>query len=557
MYKVRNEIHNQFIYREESPPHKLIDGGGIINFDNKSMPEEIIYRTKPTNAYYAGGVKFISEHIEELSEFVENMGWSVTYYSSLGTGTLTNNRTSAEIRIAKTGIQNRFPNKDVLPMINLFEGKYIYNKCFKSSSTFEGYMTTNKNYKVAIIPCKPGETFTIAHGYSTPCEVAMAYSTQTFNAIKQEGAYVEDVESRMSYDAQGSLNVGEGVYYTVPQDSGATYMLVQMPYRDDLTSFQTEKISIKLGDVNLDGKVDESDLKILDKWVTESENNQAHTVELSETALTAANVTRDLDLDGKPLVDRKDVTMLNAYITQGKVSELGSIEYEQNIRVSNTESDRLLVMYSDIASNTSANVPINQYYVSPWAIHSKFLEYFLDRVIQPYSDMLDITWLQANIHNSVGTYTDNLSGKYDQLSDHVTFDYIKYDKVSGKYKYYRNNEYSGCFVYSDNNFKNGEIRRESDDSILLTIQNHKLFRDGEFDGRITTSDGNIYDKRAQNNLRSVILNLQMTINNRLEAEGVPENERLKWTLGYYDVQTDKEFRRLYGDFVTYDYGAFR
>lgn len=557
VYKVRNEIHNNFIYRDENPPHKLIDGGGIINFDNKSTPGEIIYRTKPTNAYYSGGIKFISEHIEELSAFVEKLGWSVTSYSTFGTGTTTNNRTAAEIRISKTGIRNRFPNSDILPMINLFEGKYIYNKSFTSDSTFDNYMTTNKNYKVAAIPCKPGDSFTIAHGYSTSCEVAVAYSNQTLNNIKSEGSYVEGVESRMRKDAQGSLNVGEFFIYEIPQDSEARYLLVQMPYRDDLTSFQTQKISIQLGDVNQDGKIDYTDVAILDTWVSEKENNLTHSVELSETALIAANVTQDMDLDGNPLVDRNDVTTLKAYIDNGKTELLGTIEYEQNIRVSSTESDRLLIMYGYDASESSLNIPIDEYYVSPWAIHSKFLEYFLDRVIHPYSDILDITWLQANIKLITDKYNDRFTGKYDQISDYSTTDFIKYDTKSGKYKYYRNFEYSGCYVECDKYFKNGEIRRDSDNSLILTIQNRKIFRDGEFDGRTVNIDGYIYNADAQYNLRSIVSLLQADINKRLSAEGVSQSNQLKWTLGYYDVETDKEFRRLINENVTYKYGAFR
>lgn len=557
VYTVRDRIHAKFTYREEMPPHKLVDGGGILNFDNECTPYQITYRTKPTNTYYSNGIKFISEHIEELSEYVKTLGWSVTQYSTFGKGSTVANRLAAEIVISKTGITNRFPNADVLPMINLFEGLYIYNKCFISSTTFEHYISDNSNYKIAVIPCKPGDSFTIAHGYSAACEIAVAYSEASIYEIKKAGHYVEHVVSRLDNSSNGAVNVGKHIVYDVPKDSSARYLLVQMPYRDDLTAYQTQKTIIHLGDVNQDGKVDAQDVMMLDKWVTENEKDQPHSVELSKTALIAANVTKDLDLDGNPLVDRNDVTILKAAVESGNISILGTVEYEQNIRVSSTESDRLLVMYGKDVLNEDLNVPVNEFYVEPWAVHHQFIEYFLDRVIHPYSDIEDISWLQTNVRKLVGNYPIKYTGHYDDVKDHTTIDYIKYNKSNNRYEYYRGSRYLGSYVESDDNFKTGSIIDATTGVVIATIANYNILINGKFDGRIIGTDGTIYSGNSQYSLRQIIRKLQKDMNDRLLSEGKSSDELLKWTIGYYDVETDKEFRRLLNSDIVNNYGAFR
>lgn len=557
VYKVRDFIHNNFTYREEMPPHKLIDGGGILNFDNDCTPSRIIYRTKPTNAYYSNGIKFISEHIEELSQFVATLGWTVSRYSTFGTGSIVNNRIAAEIIIDMTGIQNKFPNRDVLPMINLFEGTYLYNKCFTSSNTFDHYISENSDYKIAVIPCKPGDSFTIAHGYSTACEIAAAYSEGALSSIKKAGHYVEHIVSRLNSSSNGAVNVGKYITYSVPSTSSARYLLVQMPYRDDLTAYQTQTTTIHLGDVNQDGKIDNQDVMMLDKWVSENEKDEPHTIELSKTALIAANVNKDLDLDGNPLVDRNDVTILKAAVESGNPSSLGVIEYEQNVRISSTESDRLLVMYGTDVTDDTLNIPVDEFYISPWAVNSQFIEYFLDRVIQPYSEIEDISWLQTNIRKSVGNYSIKYTGYYDDISDYATTDYIKYNKTNSRYEYYRNNRYLGCYVESKDNFKNGEIIDAHSKEVIATIVNRNILVDGKFDGRIIGEDLNIYSGDSQYSLREIMRKIQKSINERLTAEGKPKNELLKWTIGYYDIETDKYYRKIINTDIVNKYGAFR
>ena len=67
---LREKIISEFTYRESFAPFSLIDGGGIFNFDIEDTPDRLWLYTRPTSACYNNGVAFISDHIEELSNFV-------------------------------------------------------------------------------------------------------------------------------------------------------------------------------------------------------------------------------------------------------------------------------------------------------------------------------------------------------------------------------------------------------------------------------------------------------------------------------------------------------
>ena len=54
-----------------------------------------------------------------------------------------------------------------------------------------------------------------------------------------------------------------------------------------------------------------------------------------------------------------------------------------------------------------------------------------------YSYVEDIAWLQANIKNYNANYTDKFIGYYDNEEDYLNGDYVLYDSISGKWKYYR------------------------------------------------------------------------------------------------------------------------
>ena len=565
VYEIKQLMHDNFVFREVNPPHKVVDGGGLINFDNDMTPYEIHYYTKPTNTYYNGGVKFISEYIDKVSEFVSNYGWSVSQYSSFGTGNEYAGRTRAQFTLRKTGIDNVFPNKEVLPMINLFSGKYLYNKCFiANDGAFDAdIIQPNPNYKIAIIPCSDGDTFTITHGYSVACEIAITYTTKSISELKTDMTDLREVNqesailNRLDSSVKGPVYPGDFEYYTVPNNSNSRYLLVQMPYRDDLTSYQTQKITVKLGDINLDGIVDMNDVNLLNSWVTAKEQNLPEPFSLTGTSLIAANVTRDVDLDGNPIIDRNDVTVLRIAVEQGKTDALGTQEYEQPIRVSSYELDRLLVMYGDLSKNEDLNIPADQFWISPWAVHEQFLEYFLKRVIHKYSEIEDISWLQTNIRKLYPDYSYKYTGYYDSEDDYLTEDHIDYDTISGTYKYYRGDLYSGWRVESYDNLKTGKFICDEASSKNMYIEDSRIYIDGVFDGRVVLDNGKIATQLAENSLKSLVRKFQLQCNKQLEANGILSEDRLKWTFGNFTVDTDRELTRVLNSDITYITGAFR
>lgn len=563
---VKTKIIEKFTYRNSTPPYGLAqgeDGGGIYNFDNTITLNTIIFKTKPNHIFFDNGVRFINNHINELKEFVKNYGWTVTSYTSYKYDPTVDSVNYAEIVIEKTGIYNYFPNSSLLPMINIFDGNYIYAKCFISSSTYTGFISYNKNYKIALIPCKSGEIYTITHGYSVACEMAVSFTTLTSKQLKQEGAAIgnKHILNRMSTSIQGAVDPGEWFYYKIPEDSNATYLVIQMPYRSDMLSTGIEKVKVKLGDINLDGVVDQTDVNLLNSYVTALENNSTPPFELTGNSLIAANLNKDLDLDGNPIIDRNDVAILQAAVNNNR--DLGYVEFEQAIKVSAYEQDRLLVIYGDDAKDEKLNIPVGDFYIEPWAVHEKFIEYFLGRTIHKYSDIVDIEWLQSNISNYSGWYDKKYFGTYDDYTNYKLDESIRYDEFTGKWVYYVGNSSSGYYLDTVNNFENCFLRYLYKDdnhnagemSDMQTIDG-KLYKQNKYTGKIILNSGDVVKEGYQHSLKYIVQSFQLYQNEIIERYKT-KDDKIPFTNGDYCVLTDKYFTKTYGDNIVYDYGAFK
>lgn len=549
IYEFRTAITNKFTYRQTRAPYTLVDGGGIINFEYESTPYSILLYTKPTAQSYENGLLFISQHIDELSEFAKSCGWSVSRYSSFGSGEDVSGKIRAEIFIEKTGVTNYFPHKEVMPMINLFRGTYLYNWCFVGNlNEYENIMQRNTKYKVAVIPCSPGDTFTITHGYSMACEMAFGCTNATIKELKNGGAYIDNVVNRLESSLKGPINAGSWDYYEVPEDIDVKYLLVQMPYREDLTSYETEVTEILIGDVNLDGVVNEADVAMLNEYVTCLEEGKVITQPFNEKQLIAANVTRNIDIEGKPLITREDVTVLKLAVQNG--DSLGTVEYTNSARVSSSERDRLLIMYGEHALDEDINVPVNHFCVEPWAVHSKFIEYFLGRVIHKYSDIEDISWLQENIRHIYSNYGHNRIGTYDDIETYSINEKIVYDKPSGTYKYYKGNQDSGLIVLSADNFKSGQFVNIDGSPTSMYIDNHRIYDDGEYMERYVLESGVVCSGAAENSLKCLVKKFQDRTNEYLKRSGYTD-EIIYWTYGNYCVDTDNHFIKALTKMPTY------
>lgn len=553
---LREAILSNFVYKESLAPFALIDGGGIYNFDVEVTPEDMRWFTRPTQSHYNAGVTFISDHIEELSQFVASKGWTLTEYSYSADDGTGSGRNRAQIIMKRTGIENIYPNDEVLPMINLFTGKYAYKKCITASNRFTGFVQSHDQYKVAYVPCSPGDTFTLAHGFAIACEMAAGYVTCSEYEIKKEDTVVHNVKCRMSFNG-GEVDTGDYFYYEVPENSNATFLLVQLPYRENMTVAANETVSIMLGDVNQDGFIDAADVSILNAYVTAIENNEAPPVTLEGNALIAANVTRNVDPDGNPIISRDDVTVLQRAVEGGNTDALGVYEYQQSRTISQFELDRLLIMSGELAKDEDLNIPVSTFWTNPWAIHSEFIEYFLGRVIHKYSPMNDIAWLQKNIQQLYPAYKITRLGVYDSENDYLTGDLIKRNNLSGNWEYFRDGVYTGYFMDSNYDLENGVFRREDGIYIDLQIKNSRLYSDGTFDGRIVLSNGNVADEYAKHSLKACVKDFQKTIRTKQVNDNISTDKNRYWTIGYYDVSTDEAMIKALGANVIHNVTAFR
>lgn len=559
--EMKEKLIAKFTYKEVLPPHSLVDGGGIFNFDNQVTDDTIMFYTKPTNTCFDNGVSFINAHIEELSEYISDYGWSVESYSRFVNDYAGTQRTRAEIHLKKTGIVNILPNKEVLPMVNLYDGQCLYNKCFlDNDGKFQGVIQPSDNYKIAIVECSPGDEFTIAHGFSSPCELAFAYSEYSLQEIKynSNNKFISVIADYTDNSLNGPVYPSVSKVCKIPEDSKARYLLIQMPFTNKLTTRSTQKITVNLGDINQDGKIDSTDVTLLNSWVSANENNQPQPFQLSGNALIAANISRDIDADGNPIVDRTDVTLLQQAVESGKTSLLGSVGFEQVVTASAYSQDRLLIMYGAFTANDSYNAPLDQFWIEPWAVHEKFLQYFLGRVIHKYSDIEDISWLQTNVRNYFGDYTYKYTGTYDSEDDYATLDYVSYDNKTDKYKVYHNGLYLGYYLqYSNKDKGNGVFTNDDGSQTMFTLINNTLYKNNVSTGKILTESGIFANGNATRSLKSIIKQFQLDCNRIYNEAAEDAADSLKWTLGYYDVDTDKRFIRLLDEDETPITGAFR
>ena len=73
--------------------------------------------------------------------------------------------------------------------------------------------------------------------------MAVGYSSHSLREIKNADYLIETIYSRLDNSLQGSVQPGDWIYYEVPKDSNATYLLVQMPYTNDLVATQNQKVT--------------------------------------------------------------------------------------------------------------------------------------------------------------------------------------------------------------------------------------------------------------------------------------------------------------------------
>lgn len=536
-YKLKDLLIQKFTMREQEPPHKLINGGGIWNFDFEIVPDTIKFFSRDISQCLSGATQFISEYIEDVKDLCRENGWYVSNYTSFVYNSDSNQR--IEILIRKESRKQLLPSKDIIKMINLSTNEYMLNKCFiDENNSFHGIIEDSNFYKIALIPAKPGDSFTLAHGYNHSCEMAIAYSEDTKENIKENGTLVENIESHLSKSVNGEVNEQDFIVYKIPEDSDCKYLLIQMPFKRNLINGGSKKVKIKIGDINGDGVVDKADYVILKNYIEKIAKDETPPT-LSKRQLIAANINKDTDIKGNPIVNEMDLKQFEAGISRGDLN-FGEIEYTELDDLVESDYDKLLVMYGDVMIDNldnQLNIPIRQFQSDPWLIHDSFLPFILGSAIHKYSNIEDILWLQNKIKEVDSDYSEMRSGYYDSPEDYLLNESLVWNENKTCYEYYKNNVYTGYILDNKTDILNGRLIKESNLEISpIIITNGRWTHNGEWAGRIVLKDGQIVKEISKNSLKERVKEFQIKNNKYYKYQ---TDELVTFITGYVDPLTEK------------------
>ncbi len=217
---------------------------------------------------------------------------------------------------------NYFPNQDMLKFINLFTNDYYFYKSINDENQQEIiHDNLTGEYKVCIIKCKPGTTYTIAHSSALSQRLvigSMVTNKRNIGALKLRNV-IDTV-----------VNPGNAITYTTSSESDskssrdAQYIAIQCSSNiEDYASLQEVVIPLKLGDINQDGNIDNIDRKLLADYLYYPEGDSRRPT-LTKKQLAAC----DINNDGK--ITNTDLEWLVEYLEGDRVS-LGTIEYKYYI----------------------------------------------------------------------------------------------------------------------------------------------------------------------------------------------------------------------------------
>lgn len=520
---------------EDDPDNALIQSGGLFNFDNEITTDTIKFYTRPLDDCFRNGLLFINQCITLVDNIAKLNGWEVIEYTNYNSDENINKE--AFIYLVKSQNPNLIPGLDVLNMINLFSEDYLLNKCFLDDNQYHGYIQYSDRYKIAYIDAKPGESFTIMHGYKNSCEIAIAYTEQSLLEINDDLGTVNNILNHLTGSEYGELNSGKYLVYTIPNDVKCKYLLIQLPYINNLTITKNKVTNILLGDINQDGVVDKQDYELLKQYVDAIENNSKLPFVLSGKNLLAANVSKDVDINGNPIIDKKDLVLLNEAIISNK--SLGFIKYEEKLDLETTDSDKLLIMYGNIEynnENNELNIPYYDFVDTPWLVHDEFIPYILGSTIHKFSNKNDIIWAQEKL-NKLYNYNPIEWGKYDEPIDYITNNEFRWNNSKSRYEYYRNGRKTQ-YVLEKNDLSNSKLINSDDptDDPKVFILNNKLFENNIHKNNMVLSNGYITSNDGTQSLKYLILQFQLAINKRYKLQN---GEQIKFINGYVNPLTEK------------------
>lgn len=258
----------------------------------------------------------------------------------------------------------------------------------------------------------------------------------------------------------------------------------------------------------------------------------------------AANINKDLDMNGNPIINELDLkifeTKIREHVNTGAPLYFGEIAYEKKIDLTESDYDRLLVMYGNIEegnSNNELNIPITEFQENTWLVHDEFLPYILGSAIHKYSDIEDILWLQNKIKEINPEYSGLRSGHYDSPEDFILNEQLVWNENKTLYEYHKNGIYTGYVLDNVKDVTNGKLRREKDMTLSpIEIINGRWLFNKEWTGSIVLSNGTITKEISRNSLKELVKAYQLQCNQYYKYQN---SELIKFINGYVTPLTEK------------------
>ena len=322
-----------------------------------------------------------------------------------------------EFTIAKDNRKNYFPNKDMLVFVNQFDGTFMYNYALRNGEGADDtpHINTNKDTKLGVYKCKPGQKLTITHNSNQESRVVVG-CTYASSKIDFENFICENVVDRV-------LKPGQFIEYTttsIDEMTGydAEYVLIQVPSNyEQLTDGGKVTITLDVGDINFDGKIDLLDYYMLAEYTATgpgSENLPHNKANWTPTSKQLAVMNIDTDSNE---INTQDAVKLYKYIQgDGSVPPLGFIYYTYNdpevdANVNNVSNILIIEGHYD----KTVNIPFDEFTNNDWIIHEKFYNYLLGMSIHQYSDSENITYLQKLLKQLYPEYAYNKEYFYNSI----------------------------------------------------------------------------------------------------------------------------------------------
>lgn len=353
----------------------------------------VSYKSVTSIIFYSkSGSDSIHEYMEsaesDIKSIVAECGWTVETYQRY----LVDNRFKIVVRA--NNFKNVIPTNDLLCFINLFNNNYKLDYIIQQNTILENPISNSINYKLALFECKPNTTYTICHAYKTIMNMTIACTSYAIKNLAN--AYCSKVES---------IYLGQNAKHEFTTDSDSNTLIIQLPYSKNINSSYDITIDMILGDVTLDGKVDEDDYNLLYSYLSGN-------TDLTDGQLTAANVTGHTDIKE---VNYSDLNLIRTYIDTG--TNGGIHKYTESV----TESSSIINLLITENNNNKINYPYQEFnYSNKWSIHEKFLSYIYELAITEYSSEENIKYVQDKICSIFNINNMDKNGIYtDKLKDYV------------------------------------------------------------------------------------------------------------------------------------------